>query len=229
MAKLREEIIGYVGPMYAHKTTLFLDDINGREAVGQKVLVVKPGNDNRFAMDVVQSRNGGTHPAFPIPTGEPELICDYLTQDRYDYVGVDEAQFFDPLLNEVILEITQRYKIPVGYTALTRDYRGDPFPTMKDLMSLSTELSMLTARCAATVENGSVHRCGNPAKMTQRLRDGLPDSIYSDTVKIEYLDGRPDTDGHVYKYEPRCLGCWEVADMPESRFSVAKSRILITP
>lgn len=212
MSKTRESITGFVGPMFAKKTLLMLDEVTGAEAVGRHVVVFKPDIDDRYGKNIVRSRAGGRHRAIPLPIDHPDVIYGILSRRRLptELVAFDEIQFNSPEIVSVVKDIA-RSGIPVVYCGLIRDYRGNAFPTMEKLLPLTTKLITVEAKCMAPI-NGSNKLCGADAVMTQRLFQGRPDSYYSPTVVIENKKGTPD-----YTYQARCLEHWIVPNLPQNR------------
>jgi thymidine kinase len=206
MSKTRQSITGYIGPMFAYKTLLMLHHIGSAEAVGQKVLVIKPSIDTRYPATEVRSRNGGYHPATAVPINQPNTIFRLIksNKSKIDLIAFDEIQFFNPKISDVVKTIAEN-GIEVVFCGLNRDYRGNPFPTMEKVIPLATKLQTTTALCMFPV--GSKRRCGIEAPMTQRLLNGRPDSYNSPTVIIE----QP---GLSITYEARCLDHWFVPDLP---------------
>lgn len=211
MSKTRQSITGYIGPMFAYKTLLMLHHIGSAEAVGQKVLVIKPSIDTRYPSTEIRSRNGGYHPAIAIPINQPNKIFQLIKSSKsvINLIAFDEIQFFNPKITDVVKTIAEN-GIEVVFCGLNRDYRGNPFPTMEKIIPLATDLQLTTARCMFPIKNGSKHCCGAPAPMTQRLLNGQPDSYKSPTVIIE-------KSGLSVTYEARCLDHWIVPDLPVSK------------
>ncbi len=207
MSKTRESIVGFVGPMFAKKTLLMLHEISSAEATGRNALVFKPNIDDRYANNVVRSRAGGKHRAFPVPIDKPELIYEIISRRRrhIDIVAFDEVQFFHPKIIKIIKDLSQS-GIKIVFSGLNRDYRGNAFPTMEKLLPLATELTVVEAKCMCSL-NGDKRLCGANAQMTQRLINGQPDSYKSPTVIIE----KPGTS---VTYQARCLEHWQVLDLP---------------
>lgn len=81
--------------------------------------------------------------------------------------------------------------IRVIVAGLDRDFRGEPFQNIPELLALAEDVTKLTAICM---------RCGAPATRTQRLVNGEPAS-YDDPIIIV---------GASESYEPRCRHCHEV-------------------
>lgn len=213
--RTREDISIDVGPMFGSKTLSLIDKITAHEAVERNVLVIKPANDFRFGLDRISSRGGISHSAQAVNIDDMEglskLIC--CQDPPPDVLAIDELQFFDPEIAEVIKETAQN-GIPVIAAGLHRDYRGNPFPTMEKVMPLATSLNIVTARCMFR-DNGSSRPCGDVAHMTQRLLNAKPDSYNSETVIIE-------EPGTAITYQARCLDHWQVRDMPQKRLVFGK-------
>ena len=208
MAKrTRENITGYVGPMFCRKTLMLLHQIGAAEAVGEKVVVIKPAVDDRFAQNEIRSRNGGSHEAIPVDSSR--AILKLITKEHPDLVAIDEAQFFDEELPEVVLCLAEEVGIPVAFAALNKDFRGEPFGPVPRLMAISTELVMIPSRCTFNMGNGKGRKCGADAKHTQRLINGQPAPYDSPIVVIEKLGKKS-----VVSYEARCPDHWFVPGMP---------------
>ncbi|MEI8067551.1 MAG: hypothetical protein WCG91_01180 [Candidatus Shapirobacteria bacterium] len=212
----RTTITGFVGPMNARKTLLLLDHISAAEAVGENVLVYKPEIDDRFSVDQICSRCGGSHKAIPVPSstqGDLKASSSWILKDvqkqkiKPNIVAIDEANFFDDDIDEVATRLTEM-GIQVAYTGLNTNYRGEAFSNgMRDLMSISNKLEVLTARCSYSADG--VHKCGAVATMTQRLKNGIEDSYESPLIVVEKFvtdQGKQPT----YTYEARCLEHWSI-------------------
>lgn len=209
MSRQREELTGFSGPMRSTKTLFEVHHVNAAEAIGQEVVVFKPLVDTRYGNEI-RSRSGGAHPAIAVATSY-EILDYYQHHPNVSLIAIDEAQFFDPDLPDVILDLTHQ-GVEVVYTGLNMNFRGEPWPIMTRLMPITQNLHVLTARCMAPYNNGG-HRqrlCGAPATMTQRLINNQPASYNSPEVLIE-------VPGTAVTYEARCLDHWSVPDMPTRR------------
>ena len=78
---------------------------------------------------------------------------------------------------------------------LDKDFRGEAFGVMPELLTKGEFVTKLTAVCA---------KCGSPATRTQRLVDGKPASFDDPVVLV----------GAVDHYEPRCRHCHKVVNKP---------------
>jgi thymidine kinase len=215
MSKKRGAIVGFVGPMNARKTLLLLDHVSAAEAVGEKVVVYKPEVDDRFAVNMICSRCGGSRSAIPVPAslqGELKAKSSFILKDvrknhsKVNIVAIDEVEMFDDDITEVVMRLVESGK-QVVYSGLNTNYRGEAFTDgIRDLMAISTKLEMLTARCTYSADG--VHKCGAPATMTQRLKNSKPDSYSSPLIIIEKF--ATETEKPVFTYEARCLKHWSI-------------------
>jgi thymidine kinase len=97
-------------------------------------------------------------------------------------VGIDEGQFFDPSLVEVVESLADR-GVRVIVAGLDQDYRGRPFEPMPQLLAIAEYVTKTLAICM---------KCGAPANRSQRL---VPDT---DRVVV----------GGAAQYEARCRSCF---------------------
>jgi thymidine kinase len=153
----------------------------------QKVQVFKPAVDVRYALEKVTSHAGSDFDAVPVASAAE--IRTRLDDDT-TVVAVDETQFFDPQIVEVVQELSAR-GIRVLVAGLDMDFRGEPFGPMPTLMSMAESVDKLHAICMV---------CGEEASRTQRLVNGAP-ARYDDPVVIV---------GASEMYEARCRQHHEV-------------------
>ncbi|WP_059104155.1 thymidine kinase [Shouchella shacheensis] len=175
------------GGMFSGKSEELIRRIRRVEYGKGKLQVFKPALDNRYSEMEVVSHNGNKIMAQPVGhSGEifESVVCDT------DVVAIDEIQFFDGGLIEVITNLAESGK-RVICAGLDLDFRGEPFEVTARLMALAEEVTKLQAICAI---------CEMSASRTQRLIAGEP-AAYSDPV---VLVGADET------YEPRCRHCHTV-------------------
>jgi thymidine kinase len=173
------------GPMYAGKTTETLKRVlwarNGRN---QKVRVLKPAYDTRYAEVEIVSHDGLRTAAESV-SNLPEI------GSTADVVVLDEVQFFmDPYVSgdvpEWVLGLL-REGIDVIAAGLDMDWRGRPFAVTASLSAMADEIVKLAANCTV---------CGRPARKTwKREKSG-------GSVELGGTD----------KYEARCNDHWLLAD-----------------
>lgn len=169
------------GPMFSGKTEELIRRLRRAEIARHRVQVFKPVLDDRYSINHVASHAGTTFEALPVRT--PQEILAHLDPETR-VVGIDEAQFFDSSIVDVVRALTER-GLRVIVSGLDLDFRGEPFGPMPQLLALADEVTKLYAICMV---------CGSPATRSQRLIDGQP-AHYDDPVVMV---------GAAELYEPRC-------------------------
>ena len=170
------------GCMFCGKTDEMLRLLRRFSIAGREVVLVKPRLDTRTDEVTVVSRSGAEHRAVTVDhSAEIEAAV-----GAADIVAIEEGQFFDDALPEVVEALAASGK-QVIVTGLDRDFRGIPFGTMPRLLALADQVTKLTAICMV---------CGEPATRTQRLIDGEPAPADSPLIVIGGLGDET--------YEARC-------------------------
>ena len=144
------------GSMFSGKTEELLRRIKRAHIARQKVQVFKPSIDNRYSDTHVQSHDATRVASIPVRSAKE--ILDHLN-DNTRVVGIDEAQFFDDLIVEVVDKLAYR-GIRVIVAGLDMDYMGRPFGPMPKLLAIAEKVTKLTAICTA---------CGASATRSQRI------------------------------------------------------------
>jgi thymidine kinase len=168
--------------MFCGKTDEMLRLLRRFSIAGRRVILVKPRLDTRTDAVTVVSRSGAQHQA--VTVGKADEI-EGMVRDA-DIVAIEEGQFFDDELPEVVERLADTGK-QVLVTGLDRDFRGIPFGPMPRLMALADQVTKLTAICVV---------CGEPATRTQRLIDGAPAPADSPLIVIGGIGDET--------YEARC-------------------------
>ena len=181
-----------VGCMFAGKTEELIRRIKVLQYAKKNILVIKPSIDNRYSEDEIASHSG--YRVRSINAKNARDILKYVTPET-EVVAIDEAQFFDKDL-VLVCESMADHGIRVILAGLDRDFRGEPFGVIPELLTRAEFVTKLSAVCA---------KCGAPATRTQRLVNGQPAS-YNDPIVLV---------GAAESYEPRCRHCHEVKDKPE--------------
>lgn len=151
----------------------------------------KPVIDDRYASHEVVSHSDLSVDAEPVPDSATLLSS---IEDRTVVVGIDEGQFFDDGLVDVValLASSGRKVIVAG---LDLDYRGRPFEPIPTLMTRAEYITKSLAVC---------HRCGGPGMFTQRVID-------SDELVVL---GAQDS------YESRCRFCFDPDESQQARLEI---------
>src|SRR5690554_117760 len=180
------------GPMFAGKTEELIRRIKRLEYAKQNVLVFKPKIDTRYDKDEIVSHNMSKKPSIIIDKSTE--IIPYIKDDT-DAVVIDEVQFFDHDIVQIAEDLADKgIRVIVG--GLDRDFRGEPFGPMPDLLSRAEFVTKLTAICV---------KSGLPATRTQRIIDGKPANYKDPTILV----------GANESYEPRSRHYHEVPGNPK--------------
>lgn len=169
------------GSMFCGKTEELIRRLRRAAIARQKVQVFKPVIDNRYSNEKVTSHSGTDFEAIPVLSSN-ELL--QKLSDDTTVVGIDEIQFFDGQIVDVVEMMAER-GVRVIAAGLDMDFRGEPFGCMPVLVSKAERVDKLQAICM---------ECGEPASRTQRLVNGQP-AHYHDPIVIV---------GAAELYEARC-------------------------
>lgn len=179
------------GCMFAGKTEELIRRINVLSFARKNILVFKPQIDNRYSDTEIVSHAGTKVPCLVVSSAREILT---KVTDDIEVVAIDEVQFFDNDIVDVCEYLADK-GIRVMAAGLDKDFRGEAFGVLPELLTRAEFVTKLTAVCA---------KCGAPATRTQRLVDGKPASFNDPIVLV----------GAVENYEPRCRHCHEVENKP---------------
>lgn len=163
------------GCMFSGKTEELIRRMTRAQIARQKLQVFKPAIDNRYGESVVASHNSNSFESLPVQHSQDILAH---LDDATRVVGIDEAQFFDGAIVEVVERMARR-GIRVVVAGLDMDYMARPFGPMPQLLAIAEQVTKLSAICVV---------CGSPASRSQRI------SAAEETVLVGAHDS----------YEARC-------------------------
>jgi len=166
------------GSMFSGKTEELIRRLKRVRIANQRLLVVKPLLDTRYAKEKIVSHDTNSYISTPI---EDPLQILSMAED-VEVIGVDEAQFFDDSITDVCEQLATR-GIRVIVAGLDMDFSGKPFGPMPQLMAKADHVTKLHAICV---------RCGAMANYSYRIAAG----------EHQVLLGATDS------YEPRCRQCY---------------------
>jgi thymidine kinase len=173
-----------VGCMFSGKSEELIRRIKRAIIANQKAIVFKPQIDNRYETDKVVSHNGISIKAVVVNNAnEIKGIA-----ENYDVIGIDEAQFFDNSLINIVEDLADNGK-RVIIAGLDQDFRGEPFGIIPHLMAIADSVDKLHAICVV---------CGAVATKSQRLINDKPASYNDPTILV----------GSKEVYQPRCRKCY---------------------
>jgi thymidine kinase len=169
------------GSMFSGKTEELIRRLKRAKFAKQNVQIFKPCIDVRYSEDEVVSHD--SHSIDSTPISSPAKMLE-IAQD-VQVVGIDEAQFFDESIVEVVQTLANR-GVRVIIAGLDTDFLGKPFGPMPALMAVAEDIQKVHAICV---------RCGSPANHSHRL------SQSSELVVL----------GETDIYEPLCRHCYNEA------------------
>lgn len=167
------------GPMFAGKSELLHDVVLSACRRGEQVYLLRPELDTRPAL-TTHSGKVLEHERLLVEREVGGALLYPSAPASSDVVVFDEAQFFDEAVVHWVNAHDAR-GLRVYVVGLDRDFRGDPFGAMKELIFNADYVTKLAATC----------RCGARATRTQRL----------------VADARTVLVGAAEAYEPRCARC----------------------
>jgi thymidine kinase len=171
------------GGMFSGKSEELVRRLRRATIARQRVQVFKPRADTRHDPEVLVTRDKRELSA--IPVGDSRELRRRLELGVH-VVGVDEAQFFDGGLADVLVDLADR-GVRVIVAGLDTDYLRRPFGPMPSLLARAEYVDKMHAICV---------RCGAPAQFSQRIAGGGEQLEVGDTEA----------------YEARCRRCYERFD-----------------
>ena len=180
--RIHEQRTGWIevvcGSMFSGKTEELIRRLKRAKIAKQKVEIFKPAIDVRYHEIDIVSHNQTAIRSTPVHSSEDILL---MTSDC-EVVGIDEAQFFDRGIVEVVNKLAENGK-RVIIAGLDMDSRGIPFGPMPALMSIAEYVNKVHAICVV---------CGDIANYSYRK---VPNE---QQVMLGELDS----------YEARCRKCF---------------------
>ena len=167
------------GSMFSGKSEELIRRLRRARIARLKVQVFKPEIDVRFSRDHIVSHSEMRHESSAVRSAREILE---LVDPATEVVGIDEGQFFDNDLVEVVNTLAGR-GVRVIVAGLDQDYTGRPFEPMPQLLAVAEYITKTHAICV---------RCGQPANYSQRIVE----------VEGRVVVGASDA------YEARCRRCF---------------------
>jgi thymidine kinase len=166
------------GSMFSGKTEELIRRLNRARIARLQVEIFKPSIDKRYHESDVVSHNETSIRSTPVQFAGDIL----LLAGNCEVVGIDEAQFFDQDLIEVVKKLANQGK-RVILAGLDMDFEGKPFEPMPQLMAIAEYVTKVHAICM---------KCGDLAAFSFRLTSSM------DKVVL----------GEKEAYEARCRKCF---------------------
>lgn len=177
--------------MFSGKSEELIRRMKRAEIARQNILVFKHGFDQRTLIEYVTSHSGGKLKS--IPTTNPKDI-EQLMSPEIDVVGIDEIQFFDNEIVNIVCTLVDQGK-RVIVSGLDLDHKRAPFGPMPLLMAIADDVTKLKAICMC---------CGKDAHFSQRLINDKPANSSDPVVMV----------GAQELYQARCRQCHKIDKSP---------------
>ncbi len=166
------------GSMFSGKTEELIRRLNRAVLARQQVEIFKPAIDKRYHEENIVSHNDNSIRSTAVSVASEIL----LHVHKGEVVGIDEAQFFDDSILEVVQTLSGK-GTRVIIAGLDMDYLGKPFGPMPALMAMAEFVTKVHAICM---------QCGGLASHSFRLEPS------EDQVLLGAKD----------QYEARCRTCF---------------------
>ncbi len=198
-----------IGPMFSGKSEELIRRVRRSIIAGQSVQVFKPAIDLRRGENHVTTYDGVKIEALPV--ADSKELYNKIKNDA-DVVAIDEAQFFDDGVVDVIEEVEKKARVIVA--GLNLNFRGEAFPfrdssrTIAELVLKADLLDKLSSICTQKSEiiNEDSKICGEKAIFSQRIIDGKPAPYNAPIIML----------GSQEAYEARCRKHFQVPGKPVS-------------
>ncbi len=176
--KKQGSIESITGSMFSGKTEELIRRLKRAKFARQKVEIFKPAIDVRYSHTEVVSHDENAIRSTPVENSSNIL----LLAGSVDVIGIDEAQFFDKGLIEVVQKLANM-GIRVIVAGLDMDFKGAPFGPVPGILAISDYVTKVHAICV---------KCGSIAQFSHRI---------SEKEQVVLL-GEEDV------YEPLCRRCY---------------------
>jgi len=168
------------GSMFSGKTEELIRRLNRAKIARKRIEIFKPIVDNRYSDHEIVSHNKNSIASMSVTSSESILL---LAKDK-EVIGIDEAQFFDENLIQVVNTLADE-GLHIIIAGLDMDFQKRPFGIMPQLMAIADEVHKVHAICMV---------CGESSMYSKRLIQN------QSTILI----------GEKESYEPRCRKCYEL-------------------
>jgi len=161
------------GSMFSGKTEELLRRVKRAKIAKQKIKIFKPKKDVRYDKKKVISHDQNSIKSKPV--SNPGKII--KLSEKFEVIGIDEAQFFDDSLVDVCNELANLGK-RVIVSGLDMDYKGKPFGPMPNLLAIAEYVTKVHAVCS---------KSDKMASYTHRIVDSDDLILLGDTKKYQAL------------------------------------------
>jgi thymidine kinase len=183
------------GVMFSGKSEELIRRVRRALIARKRVQLFKSHLDDRYGgLFRISSHDGREIDAHPVSSALE--VADKVDLD-VEVVGIDEAQFLDDGIVDVVRALADR-GVRVIVAGIDTDFRGEPFGPMGALLAVAEKIDKLHAIFVV---------CGDLATRNQRLIDGRPAPSEGPTIHV----------GGAETYEARCRRCHDVPGLNRSQ------------
>ena len=161
------------GSMFSGKTEELLRRVKRAKIAKQKIKIFNPKKDVSYDKKKVISQDQNSIKSKPV--SNPGKII--KLSEKFEVIGIDEAQFFDDSLVDVCNELANLGK-RVIVSGLDMDFKGKPFGPMPNLLAIAEYVTKVHAVCS---------KSGKMASYTHRIVDSDDLILLGDTKKYQAL------------------------------------------
>ena len=161
------------GSMFSGKTEELLRSVKRAKIAKQKIKIFKPKKDVRYDKKKVISHDQNSIKSKPVSDSRKIIKL----SEKFEVIGIDEAQFFDDSIVEVCNELANQGK-RVIVSGLDMDYKGKPFGPMPNLLAIAEYVTKVHAVCS---------KSGKMASYTHRIVESDDLILLGDTKKYQAL------------------------------------------
>ena len=161
------------GSMFSGKTEELLRRVKRAKIAKQKIKIFKPKKDVRYDKKKVISHDQNSIKSKPVSDSRKIIKL----SEKFEVIGIDEAQFFDDSIVEVCNELANQGK-RVIVSGLDMDYTGKPFGPMPNLLAIAEYVTKVHAVCS---------KSGKMASYTHRIVESDDLILLGDTKKYQAL------------------------------------------
>ena len=161
------------GSMFSGKTEELLRRVKRAKIAKQKIKIFKPKKDVRYDKNKEISHDQNSIKSKPVSDSRKIIKL----SEKFEVIGIDEAQFFDDSIVEVCNELANQGK-RVIVSGLDMDYKGKPFGPMPNLLAIAEYVTKVHAVCS---------KSGKMASYTHRIVESDDLILLGATKKYQAL------------------------------------------
>ena len=170
----------YIGCMYAGKTTKLIETYKDALDNDDYVAILTHSTENRYSLHEISTHDQQKVSCLKYSSIQSFVENEQVIIEKSSIILVDEGQFFDDLLE--VLVLVEKYNKIVYVFGLDGDFKRNTFGKILELIPLCDSVEKLTAQC----------KCGKKAIFSNR-------TIQNENQILV---------GSIDVYEPLCRTCY---------------------